>query len=217
MSAKTSGAASPDNVPLICSRGSVRAVVALTPEQAVIEELSRPPGTIIELGAPPAGIPTPSVVAAGSGFVADLDTVRFVKHRRAEDRHVFYVTFAADHPPLGRLDMRYAYPVEPAPDGGWRTSGGAGGAGTLSGRATRPGVNLGGGGWPDHFYAGGEIYRVGADVARVELCFANGITLSDDADQDVALFITGSSVQLPAIAVLFDRADREIRRETAFR
>jgi hypothetical protein len=25
-------------------------------------------------------------------------------------------------------------------------------------------VNLGGGGWPSHFYAGGEIYRAGADI-----------------------------------------------------
>jgi Aldo/keto reductase family len=39
--------------------------------------------------------------------------------------------------------------------------GGAGGPGTLSGRATQPGVNLGGGGWPDRFYAGGKIYRAG--------------------------------------------------------
>jgi len=70
------------------------------------------------------------------------------------------------------------------------------------GRATQPGVNLGGGGWPDHFYAGGEIYRAGADIAQVELRFANGVTLSDDADADVALFITESAVQLPVTAVL---------------
>jgi hypothetical protein len=85
-------------------------------------------------------------------------------------------------------DWKYAYRVEPSPDGGWRTFGGAGGAGTLSGRATQPGVSLGGGGWPDHFYAGGEIYRAGADIAQVELRFANGVTLSDDIDADVALF-----------------------------
>jgi hypothetical protein len=30
----------------------------------------------------------------------------------------------------------------------------------FSGRATQFGVNLGGGGWPGHFHAGGEIYRV---------------------------------------------------------
>jgi hypothetical protein len=67
------------------------------------------------------------------------------------------------------------------------------------------------------FYAGGEVYRAGADIAQVELRFANGVTLSDDGDADVALFITESSVQLPATAVLRDPAGNEIRSETAFR
>lgn len=188
-----------------------------TAEQAVIDELSRPPGRITDLAEPQRGAPTPSVVTGGLGFVADLGTLRFVKHRQAGERHVFYVTFAAEHLRLGLLEMKHAYPVEPASDGGWRTFGGAGGAGILSGRATQPGVNLGGGGWPDHFYAGGEIYRAGADIAQVELRFANGVTLSDDADADVALFVTESSVQLPATAVLLDPAGTEIRSETAFR
>ncbi len=188
-----------------------------TPEHAVIDELSRPQGTVTDLAEAQPGAPTPSIVRGGLGFDADLDTLRFVKHREAGERHVFYVTFAADHPRLGLLEMKWAFPVEPAPDGGWRTFGGAGGAGNLSGRATRPGVNLGGGGWPDHFYAGGKIYRAGADVALVELRFVNGITLSDDADAGVALFITERSVRLPAKAVLLDRAGNEIRSETAFR
>ncbi len=67
-----------------------------TPEQAVIDELSRPPGTITDSAQPPRRAPTPSIVTGGLGFVADLDTLSFVKHPQAE-RHVFYVTFAADH------------------------------------------------------------------------------------------------------------------------
>jgi hypothetical protein len=62
--------------------------------------------------------PTPSIVTGGLGFVADLDTLSFVKHRQTGERHVFYVTFAADHPRLGLLEMKYAYRVEPPPDGG---------------------------------------------------------------------------------------------------
>ena len=197
--------------------GSVGVVGSPTPEQAVIDELSRPPGTIIDLAEPQRRAPTPSIVTGGLGFVADLGTLRFVKHRQAGERHVFYVTFAAEHPRLGLLEMKHAYRVEPASDGGWRTFGGAGGARALSGRATRAGVNLGGGGWPDHFYAGGEIYRAGAEIAQVELRFANGVTISDDANADVALFATESSVRLPATAVLLDPAGTEIRSETAFR
>jgi hypothetical protein len=75
-------------------------------------------------------------------------------------------------------------------------------------------VNLAGGGWPSHFYAGGEIYRAGADTAKVELRFANGVTLSDDADADVVLFITESAVQLPATAALLDPAgERDPQRD----
>jgi hypothetical protein len=188
-----------------------------TPEQAVIHELSGPPGTITALAEPRSGAPTPTVVTGGLGFLADLDTLRFVKHRQAGKRHVFYVTCVAEHLRLGSLEVRYAYPVEPAPDGGWRTVGGSGGAGCFSGRATHAGVNLGGGGWPDHFYAGGQIYRAGADIAQVELRFANGVTLSDDADADVALFITEGSVQLPATAVLLGPSGNEVRSEAVFR
>ncbi|WP_325566437.1 hypothetical protein [Actinospica sp.] len=36
-----------------------------TPEQAVIDELSRPPGTINDLAAPQRGAPTPSIVIGG--------------------------------------------------------------------------------------------------------------------------------------------------------
>jgi hypothetical protein len=36
----------------------------------------------------------PSIVTGALGFVADLDTLRFVKPGQAGERHVFYVTFA---------------------------------------------------------------------------------------------------------------------------
>ena len=74
-----------------------------------------------------------------------------------------------------------------------------------------------GGGWPDHRFAGGETYRAGAEIAQVELRFANGVMLGDDADADIALIISESTVQLPSTAVLLDPAGNKIRRETARR
>ncbi|MGO9956988.1 MAG: hypothetical protein ACLP50_13575 [Solirubrobacteraceae bacterium] len=71
-------------------------------------------GRITHLAEPQPGAPAPSIVIGGLGFVADLDTLSFVKHRQAGERHVFYVTFAAEHPRLGLLEMKYADPVEPA-------------------------------------------------------------------------------------------------------
>ena len=178
--------------------------------------MNRPLGRITEFARSHPGAPVPRIVSDGVGFVVNLETLRFVKHRQVGERHVFYVTFTAAHPRLGRLEMRYIYPVEPAPDGGWRTSGGAGGVHAFSGRATHPAVNLGGGGWPDHFYAGGEIYRAGVAIEKVELRFVNGVTLTDAADMNVALFITESAVELPATAVLLGPAGTEIRAEKAF-
>ena len=86
--------------------GSVRAMGSPTPGQAVIDELSRPLGTISDLAEPQRGVPTPSIATGGLGFVADLDTLRLVKHRQAGERHVFYVTFAARHPGLGLVEMK---------------------------------------------------------------------------------------------------------------
>ena len=165
--------------------GSVRAMGSPTLGQAVIDELSRPLGTISDLAEPQRGVPTPSIATGGLGFVADLDTLRLVKHRQAGERHVFYVTFAAQQLGLGLVEMKYAYPVQ------W----------AVNVRPTRETRQRG---------------RAGADIARIQLRFANGVTLSDDTDADVALFITESSVQLPATAVLLGAAGNEIRRETAF-
>ena len=53
------------------------------------------------------------------------------------------------------------------------------------------GVNLGGGGWPDRFYAGGWIDTAGQPIERLVLRFANGIALDGDTSGNVALFHEG--------------------------
>jgi hypothetical protein len=87
--------------------------------------------------------------------------------------------------------------------------GGAGGAGDEPERST-PWVNLAGGGWPDQFYAGGRIADAGVAIARVELRFADGLVLEDDADQGVALFITENHVRPPSTVALLDNAGNEV-------
>jgi hypothetical protein len=144
-----------------------------------------------------------------------MATVRIVKHRQSGRRHLFIVTFRGTHSLLGEQSFHYAYPVEPDPQGGWRVFGGAGGAGDPPTRAT-PWVNLGVGGWPEHFFAGGWIVPADADVASVELCFADGLTLRDDANENVALFITESKVKMPPSVAILDRNGNEIHRHPAF-
>jgi hypothetical protein len=55
-----------------------------------------------------------------------------------------------------------------------------------------------------------------APVARVELRFANGLTLEDDATAGVALFITDQNVEMPATVALLDEAGNELASHPAF-
>ena len=130
---------------------------------------------------------------------------------------MYFVTFQASIPQLGTElhEFHYVFPVELDAAGEWRVVGGAGGGGGMPRRAT-PWVNLGGGGWPDRFYAGGRIDRAGMDVARVELRFTNGVTLEDDTEAGVALFVTEETVLVPATAVLYSVAGGVVARHPAF-
>jgi FtsX-like permease family len=181
-------------------------VSAATPEQAILDELTRPAGRWEPGATSPGGIQ--SGIVTGGGFQADPSTIRFVKHRESARRHLYFVTFDGPIPQLGpdnRYPWSYVFPVEPDPDDGWRVHGGAGGAGGAPKRPT-PWVNLGGGGWPDQFHAGGRIDNAGLDITRIELRFANGLTLDDDTDEKVALFITEQTAELPATVELLDQS-----------
>jgi len=191
-------------------------VSASDPEQAILDQFAGPAGEW-EPGATSSGGIQSGIVHGGNPFQADLYTVRFVKQRHSEHRQVYFVTFDGSIPQLGAEThtFGYVYPLEREPAGGWRVIGGSGGGGETPARSS-PWVNLGGGELAHGFYAGGRIDSAGVDVARVQLRFADGLTLEDDTEESVALFITDHAVRTPATAVLYDRAGNERAAHPAF-
>ena len=136
-------------------------------------------------------------VTGGNSFHAELATARVLKSRQVDQRSVHFVTFQGTLPHLGDTTVRfgYIYAIEHT-DSGCRIIGEAGGGGDPPTRS-RPWVNLAGGHANDHFWAGGEIERAGADIARVQLRFADGHVVEDDPSSDIALFIVNAPVQTP--------------------
>lgn len=186
------------------------------PRQVILDQLARPVGRL-EPEPSGHGRLQPAVIHGGNAFHADLSTVRFLKYRQSGRRCVYFVTFDGILPQLGTETyiFSYVFPLERDSGGRWHLIGGAGGAGEMPARSA-PWVNLGGGGWPDRFYAGGRIDNAGVQLARVELLFRNGIKLEDDCEQGAALFITEQSIEMPATAVLYDRAGNQVATHPAF-
>ncbi len=98
--------------------------------------------------------------------------------------------------------------------GEWRFSGGA--STSLGGVSAHPRVNLGGGGWPDHFHAGGYVVDNGLDIARVRLVAANGTIVEDNVQNNIVLFFTDQRVEIPLQAELFDRAGELVSSHNVF-
>jgi hypothetical protein len=188
----------------------------MDPEQVILDDLAQPPGQL-ELGPTGAGGWRAGTVSGGGLHRAELGSVRFVKHRESPRRRVDFVTFHGSIPMFGddEHEFGYFFALEREPDGGWHMVGSAGGGGNAPVRG-RPWVNLAGGYGGDLFYAGGQIERAGTDIDRVEIRFADGRCLDDDAKQDVALFITDYPVVMPSTVVLLDGAGAEVAEHEAF-
>jgi hypothetical protein len=181
------------------------------PEQAILDELAGPLGQWEPGATSPGGIQS-GIVRGGTPFQADLTTVEFVKHRQSARRRLDFVTFKGTIPHIGprRHTLSWLFSLTRQPDGTWRVTGGAGGGDSAMPPRSKPWINLAGGGWPDQFYAGGRIHTAGIDIARVQLRFADGLTLEDDTEQAIALFITDDAVRLPASVALLDHAGSTI-------
>jgi uncharacterized membrane protein len=124
---------------------------------------------------------------------------------------VFHVTYKAVDPRLGSEphDCHTTYDVVQVTDELWETRDSTGGSGIPP--WTEPTVNLGGGGWPDRFSAGGVLVAA-PTVVRVRLEFGNGVVLEDSVDDGVVVFVTDEIVEEPTTAVLLDSDDAEVRR-----
>jgi hypothetical protein len=196
------------------------------PRQALIELLSRTAGEPVRqadstlgwrIRAVVTGLarrrPRRAAVTYHSDFPFDVDasTVVFRKERGIEGRRVYAVTF---EDAFARQN-RYIFPVERHADGRWSVVGGSGGS-AYDPERSRPCVNLAGGGWPQHFYAGGRLLGPELGVASVRLRFANEVLLEDTVDDGLVLFLTGLRVELPALAELCDRNQQVVRTDPAF-
>jgi len=183
-----------------------------TARQVVLDDLARPPGRIRRrLSRGGSGEPVVEVTEGGHAFQADLATVRFVKERAVERRRLYYVTFegfpfrSAAHAPT-----RFGWVFEVKEDAhGWRMASGFGETGDEPPRHELR-VNLGGGGSPGQFCAGGRVLATGLDIAWVRLVCANGLVLDDDTEGGVVLFITEQRAEAPVTAELYDRAGTHV-------
>ncbi|MFI5272476.1 MAG: hypothetical protein ACHQ4H_05515 [Ktedonobacterales bacterium] len=148
---------------------------------------------------------------SSGGFDAKSETIQFGKVRSIPQRQIHAVTFET----LDGRRMRFTCCVRQDSTGDWQFAGGAGGAENSDPRRGRPWVNLGGGGWPARFFAGGHVLEHGGVVVRVRLRAANGTVLEDTVDDEMVLFLTDSDVQMPVYAELLDRSGQVVSQHDA--
>jgi hypothetical protein len=154
----------------------------------------------------------------------DPDTVRFIKERATPHRRLHYVTFdayrrrGASTSLPSHITRAWVILVEKHGDS-WRVSAGCGGTTvrnySYASCAAKPWVSLSGGGWPNHFYAGGAVIAGAGKVARLRLRCANGLTLEDDTADGVCLFVTEDHAQVPVSVELCDHMGMVVARQSA--
>ncbi len=143
--------------------------------------------------------------------------VQFLKERHLEDRQVHAVTFLD----RGGQAVYFICYLEQNEEGMWNFRGGGGGnveqdiqrAKLMHGQAW---VNLHGGGWPMHFYAGGFVIKAEQEVARVSLITSNGLRLEDRVEQNIVLFLTKDPVETPLQAELYTNDGQIVNSHNVF-
>jgi len=149
------------------------------------------------------------------GLDALPESIVFVKERHLPKRAACTVRFTDSQ----GMKKRFTVSLTQADDGVWRVMGGAGGSAEdpPEHASTRghPWANLGGGGWPRQFYAGGAIEEDNG-IALVSLRSANGVELEDTVETGEVIFLTDDVVQTPIEVDLYDGAGNLVGRHTAF-
>ncbi len=180
------------------------------PYQVIREQLSVP--RVVVSDTPSSGTHGWRAQQSHGGLGADAPTMRFLKERGIPRRQVHAVAFDTTQ---GRR-MRFTCYLVQDDAGDWRFAGGAGGGEEGTFTRAAPWVNLGGGGWPAAFYAGGVVSDNGLGVARVRLIAANGTIMEDTVDAGGVLFVTDQHVELPIRVELYDQAGQLVAQHDAF-
>ena len=142
------------------------------------------------------------VPAHNTGEEGKNHTLQFLKERSIPGRCVYIVAVEDTQ----GYTMHFTCYVEQDSRGDWQFRGAAGDGivGSNPGPVfERAWANLGGGGMPYHFYAGGFVANHEHNVARVRLNAKNGTTVEDTVEDGMVLFLTDQRVDLPIEAELF--------------
>ena len=177
--------------------------------QVIIDYLSVPAVTVSDKST---GGGLHTIISRG-GMDARAETIQFGKQRSTPDRIVQFVTFED----IQGMQMDFTCHLTQDDQGEWEFVGGAGGSGGWKVVRENPWVNLGGGGWPDHFYAGGHVINNGLDIVRVRLVANNGTVLEDTVQDGIVLFVAGSRIELPLQAELYDQEEQLVASHSVFR
>jgi hypothetical protein len=182
------------------------------PRQTIIDAITGPAGQRSITGQSAGGVQ--SVLVRGGPLVpARAETIRFLKERRRGHHRLYAVSYTDQE---GRLHLGY-HAIAQAPDGSWRSSGGAGGSGNGPPR-DRPWVNFAGWWGPQLFCAGGKVIGTDAELARrVDLVFSDETALEDTVEEGLVLFLEERSLAPPATARIFDERGALIAEHPALR
>lgn len=172
--------------------------MALTPREAILEELSQP-WRVVTSRRDDSGWESSS--DTGWPDRADLSTVRFLKLRSDGPRQLHAIAYEDE----SGKQCGYLIGVIEEGDRDWRVCGMAGGGGDSPER-DEPWVNMAAWWSHDELWAGGWVTGAGHDEARaVRLRFNDDTVVEDRVDgEDLVLFLSTGSLALPATVEILD-------------